>query len=744
MALKSGKKWLTAGLVLLLMVAGLLYLPQCYAEIERFNINSSRTIVVDSAGNAAVEMTQTFNPLRWYDRIKQMIPNLNVWFRNIAPEPQQVEVRHDTRRAAYDDQKRAITYHADWLGLAVCRKERWEIRYGANENVITRDGGRIFTSAADTPNTNWAFLSSTAYILPAAATNVQVDPNRHLISYNLAPLKYPSGPAKPSVDLKFKPQLMSALYKIYAASDVQDGAYWVGKLVIKNNGVAPISDVRIQYKLGEFSAESLVQRYAQILPGGTVADLYYPIISARVTSLKTKTPVQLTVKYSYRDAAGRSHGDTLGERVDILGINQFNWSNLSEDEMSDSWYDHFNNCYLVAAFVTRMDDAVKQFAGYISEAGGGAAAALKDEDAIQWLGAAYDLQLANNIVYQTPSGYMTVAQSLIQEIKYPRDVFRDKSGTCIDLAITYAALAESVGLHANLLLTVGHSFAVIELPSGRFLPVENTGLGGGEHRLSFKEAVTVALKELEEISSKNKPYYLVDIEEALNVRGIPNPELPALSADFLDRCGIKRINDLRSQPPKPASQNPPPNQQRVLYSDDFSNPNSGWARQTVAAYGSDYKNGRYVINILEPNSWYLVSAPTTLNTSSYTMQADIDLDCVNAFGGLVFNLTAWDQPLALFLVAPNTRTFSVYQKSDEAWEALVDWTDSAAINPPGTPNRLRLEQSGGQVALYINDQYLTTVKINASNGPTKIGVGAGTGDHRPVAASFDNFLVTAK
>jgi len=55
------------------------------------------------------------------------------------------------------------------------------------------------------------------------------------------------------------------------------------------------------------------------------------------------------------------------------------------------------------------------------------------------------MELGNDIVYTTPSGsFLTEGNSSLQDIKYPRDVFRDRAGTCIDLAITYAALAESV------------------------------------------------------------------------------------------------------------------------------------------------------------------------------------------------------------------------------------------------------------------------------------------------------------
>jgi len=192
-----------------------------------------------------------------------------------------------------------------------------------------------------------------------------------------------------------------------------------------------------------------------------------------------------------------------------------------------------------------VDDAVKQFAGYVSEASGGAAAAGSTEDAVRWLKAAYLMQLANNVVYQTPSGFLTKDHSSGQDIKYLRDVFRDKSGTCIDLAITYAALAESVGLQANLMVVPGHTFAAIRLPGGDLLPVENTGLGGSNQRLNFEQAVEIGAKNFRKYLDEGL-YYLVNVEEQWTVGRVPNPELQALNVDFLEKSGIKRLGGLQT------------------------------------------------------------------------------------------------------------------------------------------------------------------------------------------------------
>jgi hypothetical protein len=255
--------------------------------------------------------------------------------------------------------------------------------------------------------------------------------------------------------------------------------------------------------------------------------------------------VQLYVRYDYKDGTGKPYSNELTKRLEILGVNQFEFSNLNDEDRSDTWFDYFNNAALLAAFVTRTDEAVKQFAGYVSEASGGAAAASSKEDAIRWLRAAYLMELGNDIVYQTPSGFLTNDHSSGQDIKFPRDVFRDKSGTCVDLAITYAALAESVGLKASLMMVPGHAFPVIHLPGGDYLPVETTGLGGGDQRLTFEKAVEVGMKELQKYLSEGV-FYLVDVQEQWSTGRIPNPELASVGVDFLAKSGIHRLEDLQA------------------------------------------------------------------------------------------------------------------------------------------------------------------------------------------------------
>jgi len=68
----------------------------------------------------------------------------------------------------------------------------------------------------------------------------------------------------------------------------------------------------------------------------------------------------VTIRYEYKDNNGKPHSEEITKRLEMLGINQFEFSNLNDADRTDSWFDYFNNAPLLSAFVTRMDDHVKQ------------------------------------------------------------------------------------------------------------------------------------------------------------------------------------------------------------------------------------------------------------------------------------------------------------------------------------------------------------------------------------------------
>jgi hypothetical protein len=549
------RRWMTFFGCSLLLVGATI---RCRAQVDPSTLILNGKTIVSATGNAHLEATLKFNPPRLYDRIKSAYPNLYVMFRDlIGNDRANTEIDRATTKISADDGTQSISFGTNMLGAAVNRNGVWQITLATGETLVTNDGNRVITSLVSAAPTGMIMNGTGVYELPPGAHDIRVDKENHMLTYTLASTssakKKSVGEPQINLTLRSHKNVMSALYKMYADADVANGRYWVAKTIIKNTGMAPMRDVKVTYGLGEYADTFTSRPYGVVMPSGAVVDCYYPLFSSKVAQLKTRTPMQLSVKVEYKDAMGKTHTEERSERLALLGINQFQFSNLSEEEKTDSWFDTNNNAPLLAAYVTKIDDPVKQLAGYISEAAGGVAAEGKFDDGIKWLRAAYNTELLNNIVYQTPSSNAVDAGVFAQDIKYPRDVLRAKSGTCIDLAILYATLAESVGMHAYLMLVPGHCFSVINV-SGQMIAVENTGLGGGNQRAGFDQMVKYGIQEMQE-HFKDGRYYLIDIDAQQGPGHIPNPELPVLESNFLATCGFTRTGVITEN----RQQNPPPN-----------------------------------------------------------------------------------------------------------------------------------------------------------------------------------------
>lgn len=490
--------------------------------------------VLNEKGDLKMSVNWKFPTSADYLNVKRLYPSPYILFRELFSGRASFLVENPA--ASYNDAASSVAMSGIYRGAAVYRRRLWELDMGKDMEVAWQDNQRIVL-IQPLPLGSYFVLGRFKVVLPAKASNVKYSSDSGLITYSLS---IPAAPGRPifDVELKCKPRVMSSAYKVYGSRELGNGAYWVAKAIFKNTGKSNMRELQVSYKLGEYSDWSEPSFYAVVPPGGTVVDLYYPIISAKVAELRTQAPVDVQVRFTYKDESGHAYAETDAKRISILGINQFEFSNILPDENTGTWMDNFSNAPLVAAYATRLDDPVKTFAGLASQFAGGVAASSDDEQAVAFCKAVYDLELAHGISYQTPSGFLT-EYTAGQDLKFPRDVLRDKAGTCIDLAILYASTCQAVGLKAYIVLIPGHAYPLINLPSGQILPVETTGVGGAARgkAASFEEAVKIAQKNLPK-DLNEKPHYLIDLEEMWR-QGVTNPELPRLDADILQKWGYR-------------------------------------------------------------------------------------------------------------------------------------------------------------------------------------------------------------
>jgi hypothetical protein len=500
-------------------------------------VKETATAKIDAKGDMAYAGHISFPTEATYGQMKKAFPSPYVLLRNVLGSGGVLEL--SDAKASYDDAKKGVDLTATVLGWAVNHKGRWQARVGkalAPDLVYADDTKAVLVGVG--PFGPQAVLVSTLTVdLPSGAKGPRFDVRTGFLSFTFAH-EPQAGTVELDATLRAKPRLMSALYKVYGNEELSTGAFWTAKALFTNAGPGDVTDLHVSYRIGDYTGWSPETEYSLVPAGGHVVDLYYPVFKKEVADLRGATPVDLEMRYTYVDGAGKSHTETTSTRITILGVSQFEYSNLPEEERTDAWTDKFSNAPLLAAFVTRMDEPVRAFGGLVAQASGGAAAGQNDDEAKTFLRALWDLERQSGISYQWGVGYSTEYSGVAQELKYPRDVLRDKSGTCIELALLFAAVAETGGLRSHIVLTPGHAFPVIQLPSGQMLPVESTGLAGAAvgRSASFEEAVNAAIKESQQLD----PAYIVVVDvEDLWRTGVTPPELPHLPSDALTSWGYK-------------------------------------------------------------------------------------------------------------------------------------------------------------------------------------------------------------
>jgi uncharacterized protein (DUF2141 family) len=185
-----------------------------------------------------------------------------------------------------------------------------------------------------------------------------------------------------------------------------------------------------------------------------------------------------------------------------------------------------------------------------------------------------------------------------------------------------------------------------------------------------------------------------------------------------------------------------PTSQRILYSDDFSDSNSGWATESsnpdTGSVG--YKNGKYYITVLNEN----------IDKSSWLVRSfsdfELEVEAAEEGGpddndyGVILRLQDKDNYYRFRITGDGYYDFS--KQEDEKWSDIIPWTQSNAINIGRATNLIRAECNGDKFTFYVNGIKLGDCTDN-SYASGCIGLVAGTFEDSGVQIGFDNLKVWA-
>jgi len=376
-----------------------------------------------------------------------------------------------------------------------------------------------------------------------------------LLGIILAAVALATGPKAVQGDatcqMKAKDRVITGVYKAYGMKECIL-PMWLAKTVFRNGTNGRITNLRFRYKVGEYADWCAWHQYAAVDPTQTVVDLYHPIFTSACARLTSRAPAELQMEYEYTDARGDRQEASETRSLTMVGRHEFFFSDLTAGEATSAFQDSDTYSPLLAAWVSRSDDVVARLASMANKKAGGLGASESDESCIKVMRALYEIMRTIHVSYQHPPALADASMSydskLVQSLQYPRDTIQKRSGTCIDLAILYAAMLNSVNVTPYLVSLDGHCFPMGRTPSGNLVPVEATCVGDGyAGSRSFEEAYKIAVGEWKKVNANGR-FSLIDVRQCW-MQGVSNPELEPLPPDILEKWGIVALVDGAGEPP---------------------------------------------------------------------------------------------------------------------------------------------------------------------------------------------------
>jgi hypothetical protein len=188
----------------------------------------------------------------------------------------------------------------------------------------------------------------------------------------------------------------------------------------------------------------------------------------------------------------------------------------------------------------------------------------------------------------------------------------------------------------------------------------------------------------------------------------------------------------------------------VVFSDDFTRPESGWFTGEIDTCQATYRLGRYR-TATQPDSICVYSSPAGPQANGFF---EVEVERAETFYqtayGLLFGDNGNFSQFYAFLVIPDTQSYAL-AKFDGAngWTALlwdaVDndaWLPSDLINPSTALNRLGAERDGPLIRVYVNGQFLNQALDFSPLAGNVYGVINWSSQYDTAIADFDNYELT--
>ncbi|MGB4846207.1 MAG: hypothetical protein WBP16_17190 [Ferruginibacter sp.] len=344
------------------------------------------------------------------------------------------------------------------------------------------------------------------------------------------PLLNRISPAVLDIKISAPPVIMSSIYKVYANEDAFEGKYSLYKMEIKNSSETDAKNVEIQYKVSNYIDWTIAEKIPLILSGQTVVVNCYPKFPDAIAEKTTdsKETIKLLVKGDNIKTIENSF------TIPVKGRNDFMYNFLPADEIRTA-AEYYDNVPLLSCLVTPNDPVIKYFTQQVQEKilkGETASVGNSEEEGVRFLKGIYNATLQSHMVYSGTSGVpenINDVNSIVQNIRMPREVVTGKTGLCIELSLLYASIMANAGMDPIIYLVPGHAYPGFKM-NDNYYAIESTAIGGegiGGRKTAdeaFENAMNNKNMFLQKLQEGDERYMVVEIRENIQM-GAVAPEL---------------------------------------------------------------------------------------------------------------------------------------------------------------------------------------------------------------------------
>ncbi|WP_430466650.1 hypothetical protein [Winogradskyella ouciana] len=340
--------------------------------------------------------------------------------------------------------------------------------------------------------------------------------------------------------------IMPAAHRVYANPDAMDGKYYLFKAKITNNSSQTLEDVTVKYRIPNYVDWTELTVSGEMFPGQTLVVPCYPKFKNDITEKTTESVEKAEIEITWD---GADDDDIIEEDFSfkLTNRNEYVYTGIKSEEIS-SWADMYDNDALIACFVTPNDPVVKYYTQNLQEKllkGEAASVTRKPEDAVRFLAGIYEATRKSHMVYSGTKGIPKSTedvQSIVQQVRLPREVITGNTGLCIELSVLYASVLSAAGIDPIIYMVPGHAYPGFRM-NGQYYAIEATGIGGEGlgNIMSAEDAFKQGQKQLNEFIQQSQAgdprYTIVDIHN-VNAQGVTSMDLK--DNDFMR----KKVDDI--------------------------------------------------------------------------------------------------------------------------------------------------------------------------------------------------------